>query len=168
MRLCLTCRYLSPRDALYCGHCARSFGGRRCPHHHLSPPDANVCIRCGAAELSEAARSLSVSALVQGALVGVIALALVLAGPSLLQSLGRGVAGLFPPGFAIRLLDRVLGFVLITSLLLHLVPGELGKVVRQQAALSVGLFLSLLRAVVAGAMRLLVAVLGAGRSGKGK
>lgn len=57
MRLCLSCYHLWPGDALLCGHCARSFGGRLCARHHRSPASARCCVQCGLTELTVPTRS---------------------------------------------------------------------------------------------------------------
>ena len=54
MRLCLTCRFVSPDGALLCGRCGRSFDGRLCPRHHLSPAGSQFCVQCGRQDLTEA------------------------------------------------------------------------------------------------------------------
>ena len=54
MRLCLSCRFVSPADALFCGRCGRSFGGRLCPRHHRSPAGSKFCVHCGRQELTQA------------------------------------------------------------------------------------------------------------------
>jgi hypothetical protein len=56
---CLSCHRSWPDSALFCGHCKRSFGGRRCPHGHLSPRFATFCTTCGSKELSLATSSFS-------------------------------------------------------------------------------------------------------------
>ena len=63
MWLCRGCRRVTPgRDAVYCVYCSRSFGGRRCPHGHLSPADAISCARCRASdsELSQATGAVNI------------------------------------------------------------------------------------------------------------
>ncbi len=59
MRLCLSCRFVSPADSLLCGRCGRSFGGRLCPRHHLSPAGSRFCVQCGKQELTESTLFLS-------------------------------------------------------------------------------------------------------------
>ncbi len=59
MCLCLSCRFVSPADSLRCGRCRRSFGGRLCPRHHLSPAGSQFCVQCGKQELTDATLSLS-------------------------------------------------------------------------------------------------------------
>lgn len=53
MRLCLSCRFVSPAGSLLCGRCGRSFGGRLCPRHHLSPAGSQFCVQCGKKELTD-------------------------------------------------------------------------------------------------------------------
>ena len=59
MRLCLSCRFVSPAGSLLCGRCGRSFGGRLCPRHHLSPAGSQFCVQCGKKELTDATLFLS-------------------------------------------------------------------------------------------------------------
>jgi len=59
MRLCLSCRFVSPAASLLCGRCGRSFGGRLCPRHHLSPVGSRFCVQCGKQELTDATLFLS-------------------------------------------------------------------------------------------------------------
>jgi len=56
MKYCRDCRRLWPTEALFCGSCRRSFGGRRCNAGHLSPATASCCTTCGSRKLSLAAR----------------------------------------------------------------------------------------------------------------
>ena len=58
MHLCLACRGVSPRGSAFCGHCARSFGGRLCPNRHRNAPSVRCCTTCGSPALTECARSL--------------------------------------------------------------------------------------------------------------
>lgn len=53
MRLCVSCRFVSPPGSLLCGRCGRSFDGRLCPRHHVSPAGSRFCVRCGHKELTE-------------------------------------------------------------------------------------------------------------------
>ena len=55
MKLCLTCYRLSPAKAGYCGHCGCSFGGRVCrtKKAHRNPRDAQFCVECGSADLTD-------------------------------------------------------------------------------------------------------------------
>jgi hypothetical protein len=53
MKLCLTCKFVSPGTALFCGRCQRSFGGRLCRKLHLSPRGSLYCVECGHSELTE-------------------------------------------------------------------------------------------------------------------
>lgn len=52
MIICRSCFTVWPDEALYCGQCKRSFGGRRCPKGHLSPPSVTACVQCASTELS--------------------------------------------------------------------------------------------------------------------
>ena len=57
MRLCLSCYHIWPGEAILCGHCGRSFGGRLCARRHLSPASARCCIQCGHPQLTESTAS---------------------------------------------------------------------------------------------------------------
>ena len=131
MRYCLSCKYLSPSDAVYCGHCARSFGGRRCPQHHLSPSDSKVCIQCGTSELTEATGSFSPQRLL--GVMGVVAVGIIGAVtiPRLVQSGAQGAKQLTSQFFSVWMLDRFLAYVVLPAILLHLIPGEIGRVIRR-------------------------------------
>jgi hypothetical protein len=59
MKLCLDCRRVWPAEALICGSCRRSFGGRLCPGRHLSPSRAACCTTCGSRKLLQPARFLN-------------------------------------------------------------------------------------------------------------
>jgi hypothetical protein len=63
MKLCYECRRVSPREAVFCAFCNRSFTNRICPRGHASPPDARCCIHCGApaTDLSQPTRLLNLS-----------------------------------------------------------------------------------------------------------
>lgn len=134
MRYCFKCKYLSPHEAIYCAHCGCSFGGRRCPKQHLSPIDARVCMQCGTSELTTATSSISISRTVQIAsvlLLGIVAAAIT---PSLLRLIAQSASAggqAFLSIFNVALLDRVLGFLLGPTILLFLIPGEIGKSIRR-------------------------------------
>nr|WP_309695483.1 zinc ribbon domain-containing protein [Armatimonas sp.] len=159
MRYCSTCKFMSPRDALYCGHCARSFGGRRCPHHHLSPPDAKVCVQCGSPELTEAAGFLSVTGALRTVLLLAGGILAVVALPSLLHALSQGASSAWHGIFNVVVLDRVLAFVFVSALLLHLLPGEIGKVVRRNIARLLDMLLKGALYFLAGIPHLLAALI---------
>ena len=150
---------MSPRDALYCGHCARSFGGCRCPQHHLSPPDSKVCVQCGSLELTEAAGFLSVTGVLRTALLLVGGILAVVALPSLLHALSQGASSAWHGVFNVVVLDRVLAFVLVSTLLLHLLPGEIGRVVRQNIARLLDILLKGILYFLAGIPQLLAALI---------
>lgn len=141
MRYCFKCKYLSPQDAIYCAHCGCSFGGRRCSNQHLSPPDARICIQCGTSELTDATSSISITKVAQVAtlvLLGIMAAAMA---PSLLQQFARstsagGQAAI--NAFNVALLDRILGFLLGPTIILFLIPGEIGRSIRRNVAQGLG------------------------------
>ena len=141
MRLCRNCRYLANREAVFCPHCARSFGGRRCAKGHLSPPGAVCCQICGTAELSEATGSIPLGflpALLAGFLtLGAGALLLhfggaILSGVSTFgQSSVTVLLGKSPAHLWRTLAERVLQFVLVWTVLLFLLPGKFGQEIRR-------------------------------------
>ena len=131
MRYCLSCKYLSPSDAVYCGHCARSFNGRRCPQHHLSPPDSKICIQCGATELTEPTGSFSPQRLL--GVVGIVVVAVIgaVTVPRLIASGAQGAKQATSHLFSVWMLDKFLAYVVLPAILLHLIPGEIGRVIRR-------------------------------------
>ena len=52
MRYCNQCGKMTAGDALYCGHCGRTYDVRLCPRQHANPRGATVCSKCGSRELS--------------------------------------------------------------------------------------------------------------------
>ena len=56
MTFCLDCRRVWPREALICGTCRRSFGGRLCDNKHISFATATNCTICGSRKLLQPAR----------------------------------------------------------------------------------------------------------------
>ena len=125
MRLCLTCRYLSPKEAIFCAHCARSFGGRRCPRGHLAPMQAICCPECGRAELSEATRSFNLG-LPLGLLFGGVGIAFLIS----LIPLVRAAA---PPAMSWLYLTAkgIFNVGILVVIVLYLIPGRLGQEVRR-------------------------------------
>lgn len=118
MRLCLTCYRVWPREAILCGHCGRSFGGRRCPRRHLSPAAARCCVQCGATPLTEPTASVPLAWLPLGlawgsALLVVIGLWHAVQRP-LLAALARD-------------LERLAAWTIVIGLVLMLLPGDLGR-----------------------------------------
>jgi hypothetical protein len=81
VKLCLDCRRAWPADALICGTCRRSFGGRLCQRNHLSPAGSTCCTTCGSRQLLRPARylNLRLPALILSWIVGLILLKLVFA-----------------------------------------------------------------------------------------
>lgn len=161
MRYCFSCKYLSPRQAIYCAHCGGSFGGRRCPQHHLSPADAKVCIQCGTNELTQPSSSFSISGVVQVAMVLLVGIVAAVAAPPLFRALSSGASTAWSRIFSIAMLDRVLAFVLVSSLLLRLLPGELGRVVRRNAARLLDMLLKSFLYFLAGIPQLIASLINA-------
>ena len=54
MRLCLSCRRVSPGGSIFCGYCARSFGMRLCANKHKNAPHVLCCTTCASPDLTEA------------------------------------------------------------------------------------------------------------------
>jgi len=54
MRLCLLCKHMAAAEAIRCGYCSGTFGGRRCSKDHLNPPgsDQLFCSTCGRDDLT--------------------------------------------------------------------------------------------------------------------
>ena len=159
MLYCRSCKYLSPSESIYCGSCGRSFGGRRCPNHHLSPPDSRVCVQCGTPELSEATPSLAPLGTVR--IVGIIVSGLVLFAtlPSLLRGAQNQMSFAWHRLFNIMALDRALAYVLICTFLLNLLPGEFGRVVRRNLARALDMALRGFLYFLAGIPRLIAAII---------
>lgn len=157
MKLCLTCYRLWPAKATYCGHCGRSFGGRICrtKKAHRSPRDAQFCMECGSADLTDPTPYLSLGCFSHLLTWGAAILLLWL----LLPRSGRVVGWLyaltgnrlnvnFNP---IVLLDHCLFWLLflfmwyvLLSALLSMIPGEAGKQLNRLVFGSIGLLLKLL------------------------
>jgi hypothetical protein len=80
MKLCLSCRHLSPGNdhygvSLFCPHCGLSFGARRCRSCKKkpgSPLDAHHCVHCGGTNMSDAAYYLELGWLVRLTAWGVV------------------------------------------------------------------------------------------------
>jgi len=140
MRLCLSCHRLWPRDALFCGGCARSFGGRLCSARHLSPASAHVCVQCGRDDLSEPTAFLSLSWL--STLLSAVCLLLIwkwswrhltLVYAGFLDVVNCLLRLLFdaPPHALERLVSQGLAWTVCIVVALHLLPGRTGRDVRR-------------------------------------
>lgn len=139
MRLCLSCRFVSPTGALRCGRCGRSFGGRLCPRHHLSPAGSQFCVECGRQDLTEAALFLPL-----GWVSRLVAWSLVLLAVSLLaHHAGRGAGLLWPlaawtlvhvlnvcPCSVIRAIIRLAAWLVALLLVSWCLPREVGQPMR--------------------------------------
>ena len=77
--------------------------------------------------------------------------------PSLLHGIENGLSATWHRLFNVVALDRVLAFVLVCSLLLNLLPGELGRVVRRNLARTLDMTLKGLLYFIAGTPRLIAA-----------
>jgi len=150
MRFCLSCRHLS-HAGTFCGHCGRSFGCRVCnsKKKHKSPPDAQYCLECGSSELTEPAHYVPL-----GCVSWII-------GWGCIVLLVRGLWGLIS---STKLIPLVLSYCLywcvilfLIDFFLGLIPGELGKPLRQ---LLFGTVRQLLRGVQHGLGLLIHLVIG--------
>lgn len=130
MRLCLTCKYMSPGDAAFCAHCARSFVGRRCPRGHLAPMNAICCPKCGRGDLSEGTPSVNLHAAV---FLGGVCLAAAVAVP-----VGYALAP--KASYAAQSLALWLWgaakVCLLIAVVLYLLPGHFGRDVRRSISRS--------------------------------
>jgi RNA polymerase subunit RPABC4/transcription elongation factor Spt4 len=138
MQYCRSCKYLSPTGAIYCGSCGRSFGGRRCPQNHLSPQDSQVCIQCGTIELSETTDSIAPLGLIRVIGLGIIGLTLLLVAPYLLRQGRLYATALWHHFFNVVAIDKVLAFIIVVLVILHLLPGGFGRSVRRNWVVSLG------------------------------
>jgi hypothetical protein len=91
-------------------------------------------------------------------LVGVVA---AVAAPPLFRALSSGASAAWSRIFSIAMFDRVLAFVLVSSLLLRLLPGEIGRVVRRNAARLLDMLLKSFLYFLAGIPRLIAALINA-------
>ena len=162
MRYCFSCKYLAPSDAIFCTHCGRSFGGRRCPQHHLSPPDARACGQCGSTELTESTASLVPTKLLGGVAVLAVAAVAAFVLPPLFRTgasaLSSGTQRAVSQAFLVSLLDRSLAFFLVASILLRIMPGEMGRATRRGLAQGIGYFLRTFFYFLAGIPRMIAAL----------
>jgi hypothetical protein len=60
MKYCSNCRHITPGEALFCGHCGRSYNVKLCPARHSNSREALVCSDCGSRDLSTPAHRLSI------------------------------------------------------------------------------------------------------------
>jgi hypothetical protein len=79
--------------------------------------------------------------------------------PFLFRALGQWLVWAWHQVFNVMVLDRVLGYVFFPLLLLHLLPGEIGRVIRRHIARQLDKLLSAVLYFFAGLPRLLVALL---------
>ena len=163
MRYCFSCKYLAPSDAIFCTHCGKSFGGRRCPQHHLSPPDARACGQCGSTELTESTTSIMPIRLLGGVAVLVVAAVAAYVLPPLFRSgasaISSGAQRAVNEAFLVRMLDRGLAFFLVTAILLRILPGEIGRATRRSLAQGISYFLRTFFYFLAGIPRMIAALI---------
>lgn len=93
MKYCLDCRRAWPSEALICGTCRRSFGGRLCANKHLNPAGSTCCVTCGSRKLLHPARYLNLSSPIClcSWLVGILLLKLAVANFGILVGLAVSV-----------------------------------------------------------------------------
>lgn len=123
MKYCLDCRRAWPSEALICGTCRRSFGGRLCANKHLSPAGSSCCVTCGSRILLHPARYLNLSTPIWlcSWLIGILLLKLIVANFGLLVELAVGgveAIGSFVIGLP---LGRLLASLTQTAVVLGLV-----------------------------------------------
>ena len=58
MRLCFSCRRVTPGAPSYCHYCGKTYNVRLCSRGHINPRSANVCSQCGSKELSTPQRKI--------------------------------------------------------------------------------------------------------------
>ena len=120
-----------------------------------------MCIQCGTNELTQPSSSFSVSGMVQVALVLLVGVVAAVAAPSLFRALSSGASTAWSRVFNVVVFDRVLAFVLVSSLLLHLLPGEIGRVVRRNAARLLDMLLKSVLYFLAGIPQLIASLINA-------
>ena len=121
MKLCLSCRRLWPREALLCGYCGCSFGGRLCSRRHISPASARCCIICGQTELTPPTGYLPLGWLIALLTWG----GLMLAGLWFWQSVRHPL---------MNGLEQIAVMVAAVGIVLALVPGPLGRGMRMSVS----------------------------------
>jgi hypothetical protein len=131
MRLCLSCRQLSSdRDlsgpSLFCPHCSKSFGVKRChscKKKPSSPLDATYCVHCGTDSLTEATPYLQFGWLAKLFLLGCAYFLVRCLWPHLASTSAWGPLLL---SSLTAIIDRVIFWLILFSLwylILCLVPG---------------------------------------------
>jgi RNA polymerase subunit RPABC4/transcription elongation factor Spt4 len=58
MKLCFSCRRVTPGTPSYCHYCGKTYNVRLCSRGHINPRSANVCSQCGSKELSTPQRKI--------------------------------------------------------------------------------------------------------------
>lgn len=58
MKLCFSCRRVTPGAPSYCHYCGKTYNVRLCSRGHINPRSANVCSQCGSKELSTPQRKI--------------------------------------------------------------------------------------------------------------
>jgi len=118
MKLCLSCYHLWPVEALLCGQCGRSFGGRLCARRHHSPPSSRVCVHCGLTELTAPTAYVPLGWVIP-----------VLLGCGFLLAMSAGWHLAQPAAFA--WLKSAFVYVCLGAVIIFLLPGRLGRDVRR-------------------------------------
>jgi hypothetical protein len=130
MRLCLTCKYMSPGDAAFCAHCARSFVGRRCPRGHLAPMNAICCPQCGRGDMSAGTPSLNLRAPVLLIGAGITLAVCIPLGQALLPHAAHAAES-----FSLTL-RGMMNVGILLAIVLYLLPGRFGRDVRRSVSRS--------------------------------
>ncbi|BDI31463.1 hypothetical protein CCAX7_35140 [Capsulimonas corticalis] len=174
MRLCLTCRYVSPEGAVHCGHCGRTFGARLCPSRHPSPPDAEYCVQCGKANVTDATRCLPLGWCTRALTLLIVLLALRWAfgsAPSLLQGMWNlsDWISLHLLGISLchmrAVLLQIAAWFVALFLVSYLLPGSVGGHVRALLMRGAGVAARLARSVSLAIFRWLCRIVGGQRKG---
>jgi ribosomal protein L40E len=165
--LCLHCFSLSPTGAIFCQSCARSFGARLCgsKKRHRNHMAAQFCAQCGSDNLTDATLYLPlgcVTWLLSWALVFVIAWWLQpYLRPAANSALNTALC------WALCLLNYVIYWSIVLFMIymaLTLIPGDVGKYLRQAYASAIRLAPRLAAGALKGAFALLRGIVGNARS----
>jgi hypothetical protein len=58
MKLCFSCRRVTPGVPSYCHYCGKTYNVRLCSRGHINPRSAHVCSQCGSKEMSTPQRKI--------------------------------------------------------------------------------------------------------------
>ncbi|MDQ3815863.1 MAG: hypothetical protein M3347_18295 [Armatimonadota bacterium] len=146
MILCLSCYSLSPRGATFCQTCGKSFGARLCSSksRHRNHVGAQFCATCGSQRLTEPTLYVPF-----GCLTWLVSwLLLYLLVKWLWPYISQVVGWLFQPMFP--LFTCLIGYGIYWAMVagviyffLSLIPGDVGKLLRQGFSASLKLLIRL-------------------------